>query len=227
MWSRLARRSGGCSLTAVRRRRPLLSFAGLSELVTPVLEEVAPFVVPVRRQALEVALLLAEPGEEAADARAIGLAFLDVLQLLAQQSPVVVAVDDLQWLDTSSAAVLEIALRRLRHERVGFLATVREAPDVAPPFDLDRLLSGHGLTRVSLRPISLSALHRLLRERLGLDLARPELARVHEASGGNPFFALELGRELVRTGERPEPGMPLPVPGSLGSVARRAPGPAA
>ena len=196
----------------------LLSFAGLSELVTPVLEEVAPFVLPVRRRALEVALLLAEPGEEAADARAIGLGFLDVLQLLAQQSPVVVAVDDLQWLDTSSAAVLEIALRRLRHERVGFLATVREAPDVASPVDLDRSLSGHELTRVSLQPISLSVLHRLLRERLALDLARPELARVHEASGGNPFFALELGRELVRTGERPEPGMPLPVPGSLGML---------
>ena len=196
----------------------LLSFAGLSELVTPVLEDVAAFLVPMRRQALEVALLLAEPGEEPADARAIGLAFLDVLQLLAQQTPLVVAVDDLQWLDSSSATVLEMALRRLRHERVGFLATVREEPDVAPPFDLDRLLSGHGLTQVSLRPVSLSALHRLLRERLGLDLARPELARVHEASGGNPFFALELGRELLRTSERPEPGMPLPVPGSLGAL---------
>jgi predicted ATPase len=131
----------------------LLSFAGLSELVTPVLEEVAPFVLPVRRRALEVALLLAEPGEEAADARAIGLAFLDVLQLLAQQSPVVVAVDDLQWLDSSSAAVLEMALRRLRHERVGFLATVREAPDVASPFDLDRSLSGHASRGVRGQPL--------------------------------------------------------------------------
>ena len=96
-----------------------------------------------------MALLLAEPGEEAPDARAIGLALLDVLQVLSQQSPVVVAVDDLQWLDTSSGAALEMALRRLRHERVGFLATVREAPDVAPPFDLDRSLSTHGLTRLS------------------------------------------------------------------------------
>ena len=141
-----------------------------------------------------------------------------MLQVLSQQDPVVVAVDDLQWLDTSSGAALEMALRRLRHERVGFLATVREAPDVEPPFDLDRSLSTHGLTRLSIGPIGLSGLHRLLRERLAFDLARPELVRLHEMSAGNPFFALEIGRELVRVGERPEPGMPLPVPSSLGTL---------
>ena len=58
-------------------------------------------------------------------------------RVLPSRAPVVVAVDDLQWLDTSSGAALEISLRRLRHERVGFLATVREAPDVASPLDLD------------------------------------------------------------------------------------------
>ena len=62
---------------------------------------------------------------------------------------------------------------------------------------------------------SLGALHHLLKERVGLELSRPELARVQEASAGNPFFALELARELVRTGTRPEAGRALRVPESL------------
>jgi predicted ATPase len=57
--------------------------------------------------------------------------------------------------------------------------------------------------------------HRLLVDRLGLELTRPELGRVQEATAGNPFFALELGRELVRTNTRPAPGQPLRVPESL------------
>jgi DNA-binding CsgD family transcriptional regulator len=64
-------------------------------------------------------------------------------------------------------------------------------------------------------PLSLAAVRRLLEERLGLELTRPELARVQEATAGNPFFALELGRELVRTNTRPAPGQPLRVPESL------------
>jgi predicted ATPase len=53
---------------------------------------------------------------------------LDMLRRLAGRTPVVVAVDDAQWLDTATAAVLQIALRRLRAEPVGALITVREAP---------------------------------------------------------------------------------------------------
>src|SRR4029450_11454852 len=54
-----------------------------------------------------------------------------------------------------------------------------------------------------------------LRSRLGLSLPRPALVRLVEVCQGNPFFALELGRELQRRGARPAPGEPLPVPGSL------------
>jgi hypothetical protein len=90
-----------------------MSFTGLSDLLAGVLEEVAAELVPLRREALEVALMLRVPGDEPPDVRAIGLAFLDVLRLLAEQGPVLVAVDDLQWLDVPSAAALQLALRRL------------------------------------------------------------------------------------------------------------------
>ena len=193
----------------------LLSFTGLSDLLAPVFEEVAPMLAPLRRRALEVSLLLAEPGSDTPDSRAIGLALLDVLQMLAEQGPVVLALDDLQWLDPSSAGVLQIALRRLRDERVGVLATARTAPETTVPVELDRAFAADRLARLPIGPLSMGALHHLLRERVGLDLTRPELVRVQEASAGNPFFALELGRELVRTGSRPTAGRALPVPDSL------------
>ena len=135
--------------------------------------------------------------------------------MLAEQGPVLVALDDAQWLDPASAAVLQIALRRLSDEPVGLLATVRKAPELGEPFELERAFPDGRLERISLGPLSLAALHRLLEERLGLDLTRPELARVQEATAGNPFFALELGRELVRTDTSPVPGRALPMPESL------------
>jgi hypothetical protein len=64
-----------------------LSFAALSDLIAPSLDGVAAFLLPLRRGALEVALLRAEPGEQPPDPRAIGLALLDVLRLLAEQGP--------------------------------------------------------------------------------------------------------------------------------------------
>jgi DNA-binding CsgD family transcriptional regulator len=191
-----------------------LSFAALSELIAPVFEDAASSLVPPRRRALEVALLLTEPGEVAPDAHAIGLAVLDVFRTLAEGSPLLVALDDAQWLDSASAGVLQIAFRRLREEPIGLLATRRVGPDVETVFELGNSF-GERLRRLSLDPLSAAALHRLLKERLELDLTRPELARVQEATAGNPFFALELGRELVRTGTRPAPGQALHVPESL------------
>ena len=52
--------------------------------------------------------------------------------------------------------------------------------------------------RLAVEPLSIGAIHRLLWGRLALNLPRPELVRVHEIAGGNPFFALELGRAIAR-----------------------------
>jgi hypothetical protein len=185
-----------------------LSFTGLSELLGDLLEEVEASLAPPRRQALEVALLLAEPGETALDPHAIGLAVLDVLRALAEQGSVLVTLDDVGWIDPASAGAIQIALRRLRGEPLGLLATLRLGSELGSPFELDRSLATE---RLALGPLSIGSLRRMLEERLGLQLTRPELARVHEATAGNPFFALELGRELVRTGMRPAPGQALLV----------------
>jgi hypothetical protein len=60
--------------------------------------------LPPRRRALEVALLLAEPGEGPPDPLAIGLAVHDLLRALARQGSLLVAVDDVQWLDPAWSA---------------------------------------------------------------------------------------------------------------------------
>jgi len=191
-----------------------LAFSALSDLLGSLVGEIVPSLAPPRRRALEVALLLADAADGSLDEQAVALAVLDALRLLARDQPVLVAVDDVQWLDVSSARVLAMALRRLRGEQVGVLATVRGV-DAVRPGELEFLFSGERVVALPLAPLSLGALHHLLRERLGLELARPELVRVKEATAGNPFYALELGRELLRRNSRTAAGARLQVPASV------------
>lgn len=79
------------------------------------------------------------------------------------------AVDDVQWLDRATAAALEFTARRLRGARVAFLLSRRK--DAPPGFE--RVFPDRTLGRIELGPLSLGAVHRLLRERLGVVLARP------------------------------------------------------
>ncbi len=192
-----------------------LSFAALSELLGGVLGDALDSLLLPRRKALEVALLLSEPQGGPPDPLAIGLAVHDVLRVLAQRGPLLVAVDDVQWLDPGSAGALEVALRRLRGDPIGLLVTSRRTTGSRVPLGLERSLPEQRLTVLSVGPLSLGALHHLLGERLGVELSRSELARVQQGSGGNPYFALELGRELARTQVRPSAGRSLRVPDSL------------
>ncbi len=198
-----------------------LSFVALSELLAPVLTETLEALAPPRRRALEVALLLAEPGETVPDADAVGLAVLDVLRVVAVQGPLLIAIDDAHWLDAASTSVLQISLRRLRDEPIGLLMTVREAPHESVVVELERCFPEDRLHRIDVGPLSLAALHHLLQERLSLELSRSELLVVHEETLGNPFFALEVGRELALHGNRPALGEPLPVPSSLRQLLGR------
>ncbi len=100
----------------------------------------------------------------------------------------------MQWVDASSADLLRFVLRRLEGVPVGILATVRGRP-VEAPLELDRAFGE--FRRLPIRPLSVGATYGLLSARLALDLPRPVLVRVHETAGGNPFFALELGRAIV------------------------------
>ena len=194
-----------------------LSFAALADLLRPVLANVLDNLPSPQRRALEVALLLRDAEGPPPDHRAVAFAFTSAVRALAREGPVVVAVDDIQWLDGPSAFMVEFALRRLRDEPVAFLFTLRTGEEPAP-LRLERALPQEGFRRLTIGPLSLGVLHRLLSERLDLVLSRPKLRRIRELSGGNPFFALELGRAVRRGAIRLEPGELLP--GTLAAVVR-------
>jgi DNA-binding CsgD family transcriptional regulator len=194
--NRLARERGLRPLTA--RSVPSetqIAFATVGDLLAPVVEETLPQLTPVQRRALEIALLLREPDGPPPEVRLLGLALRSVVRALAEEGPLLVSLDDVQWVDASSAEVLRFMLRRLEGEPVGVLATARGRP-VEVPLELDRAFGG--FRRLAVEPLSVGAIHRLLWSRLALNLPRPELMRVHETAGGNPFFALELGRAIAR-----------------------------
>ena len=146
------------------------------------------------------------------------MAFLSVLQLLAANQPVLVAVDDVQWLDPPSAAALQFAARRLADTEIKLLVAARREDD-AQPFQLERDLA-QDLVRVDLGPLSLGALHRLLLARLGEPLSRPALRKVHGVSGGNPFYALEIARFLLEQRPTLRAAEPLPIPRTLDELVR-------
>ena len=197
-----------------------MSFAGLADLLVDVLDAALAELPAPQRHALEVALLLEPGGPRAPDHRAVGAGFLGAVRALACDGPLLVAIDDVQWLDPPSAAAVAFALRRLTDERVDFLLAQRLAPEAPLALGLDRPPAELELLRVRVEALSFAALQRLLRSRLGASFPRPALRRIHETSGGNPFFALELGRALGQA-EGLEPGEPLPVPDELRLLVRR------
>jgi DNA-binding NarL/FixJ family response regulator len=182
-----------------------LSFTAIGDLLEGALDEVLEALPAPQRRALEAALLL-DGGvtlETAApDQRAVALAFLGGVRALSRSAPVLVVVDDVQWLDPPSATTLGFAARRVGSEDVRFLLARRLGHEDAVTSEVD------SIERFELGGLSAGALHRMLRERLGLVLARPQLRRLHELSSGNPFYALELAggyRDGVLGLDRGEP----------------------
>ncbi|MGH3137700.1 MAG: ATP-binding protein, partial [Gaiellaceae bacterium] len=197
-----------------------LSYAGLADFLDPILEEVLAELPSPQRRALEVALLRRHPRGRAPDQTAIAFGFLWALRLAAREQPAIVAVDDLQWLDAPSAFVLDFAARRLREVSVGLLVTLRPEGDRDALTGLEHVMPENRVLRIRVGPLSLGALHQLIQNRCELVLSRPALQRVREASGGNPFFALELARALKESGGQLGPGEALPVGGAARHLLR-------
>jgi DNA-binding CsgD family transcriptional regulator len=197
-----------------------LSYASVADLLEPIVDEGLPELPEPQRNAVEVALLRASPGARAPERRAVATGVHSLLSRAASLAPLVVAIDDVQWLDVASAAVLAFALRRLAASSVRVVLAARVTAEVVTdPLELEHNLPGR-VRRLRLGPLSLSGLHHVIRDQLGQVLPRPVLQRVAEASGGNPLFAVELARALAETGARPGPGEPLPVPDTLGALMR-------
>ncbi len=193
-----------------------LAFAGLSDLVLPIRDTLSTLPDPQRR-ALEIALLLRDSDGAAPDERAIGLATSGALRAAAKDGPILLACDDVQWLDAASHAALRFAMRRVRAPVA--LLVVRRTGHEAPSPPLEATVGDADVVRVDVRPLTLGALSRLLRSRASTPLPRPLLSRIHETSGGNAFHALEIVSLLERRGEPVQPGEPLPIPATAQALA--------
>ena len=193
-----------------------LAFAGLADLLADVPDELFARLPEPQRVGLDAALLRAASARPP-ERRAVGAGFLALLRELAGESAVICAIDDLQWLDASSAAVVEFALRRLAAEPVRGLVSVRAtelAQTLIPALERDRQVE-----RLELGPLSVAALHRVLMQELGSTFPRPTLVRIAQAAGGNPLYAIEIARELNRRGEHDISGR-VPVPQDLDALVR-------
>ena len=163
------------------------SYSALDDLLRPAIGGLAQLPDPQRR-AVAAALLL-EDAAGPVDPRVVGLGCLSLLDGL--PGDVLLAVDDWQWLDAATAAVLGFVLRRLAPGRARALATVRsgEADEA-----LATLLRGLPALELAVAPLGAAELGRVIHARTGERLAPPALARLHASCRGNPLMALELIR---------------------------------
>jgi DNA-binding CsgD family transcriptional regulator len=193
-----------------------LSYAGLGDVVGPLMDELPGDFPAPQRRALDVALLRTPADSGPLDPRAVGAATLGALRAAAGRESVVVGVDDVQWLDGASAAAMWFALRRLDAvDGVMLLATRRTQAGEGP---LDVGLPAERLTRIPVGSLDAKALIAMLRLQLAETLPPPTLSKIVEVSGGSPYFALELGRAALRQPGGKAFGAGLPVPEALSTV---------
>lgn len=221
IWESAVRAAGDAGFRVLRSQPASselgLTLGGLTDLLDPIDERLLSRLPDPQRHALEVALLRVAPSGTLPDQRTLSVAVAGLLRLLTSSTPVLLAIDDVQWLDESSAAILAYAVRRLADRPIGLLASVRAGSEDSAS-RLATSVSADLTERVRVGPLPLASLHRLFQQRLGRSFPRLALVRIEAASGGNPLYALEIARALPDAGIPADPQARLPVPGSLGSL---------
>ncbi|MGK9462979.1 helix-turn-helix transcriptional regulator [Streptomyces sp. G6] len=179
-----ARREGGRVLRAVGSESEAhLGFAGLHQMLRSVLGELDSL-PPRQHSALRAALGLGER-TEAPDRMLVGLAVLTLVSDLAEPAPLLVVIDDAQWIDRASLDVLSFVARRMDSEPVTLLVGVRAAA-VLPGLD-------KGYDRLDIGPLSGEAANRLLDQQPTPPVGRTRMRILQEAAG-NPLALIELAR---------------------------------
>lgn len=159
-----------------------LPFASLHQLCAPVLDRLDRLPAPQRDALCIVFGLAAGPPP---DQFLVGLAVLGLLSEVAEERPLLCAVDDAQWLDRASARTLGFVARRVRAEPVGLLFGARDPGDALA--GLEEMTVG-GLRLADARALLRSVVRFTLDERVG--------DRIVAETRGNPLALLELPRGL-------------------------------
>jgi DNA-binding CsgD family transcriptional regulator len=177
--------AGAAGMTVLRARgiqsEAEVPFSGLLELLRPLLPRIASIPAP-QAAALQGALALAPARER--DRFAIGAATLSLLATSAEERPLLALVDDVQWLDASSAGVLVFATRRLAADAAAVIFAARR--------DEADALAGAGLPELRLDGLDREASAALLSRHAPAMVPAATADRLFRATGGNPLALVEL-----------------------------------
>jgi len=223
LWKALIEHARECGQRVLEARpvevETTFAYGGLSDLLAAASTSEMEELPALQRAALERALLI-KGGEASVEERAVCMAFRTLVREFSAREPTLIAVDDVQWLDVSTQKVLEYTLRRLAPEdAIGVVGASRSDEGLAARWQRAGL--GLDLEQLEVEPLARRELNRVIAAHLGFALSRPLLARVHSASGGNPFFALEIVRPLSASCDRTRLGLDmLPLPDSLNGLVR-------
>lgn len=139
-------------------------------------------------------------------------AFLRLLQHLSEKEPVVLFLDDFQWIDSTSLTVLSYIMKRWSTGTIGIVVTLRES-DIETDSGMKSWISGRGRTSTTLRlgPLSQNHLTSLLESSVPEDFEfengceqdlYDSIATVAEFAGGHPLLGLECLRSVLADADR-------------------------
>jgi DNA-binding NarL/FixJ family response regulator len=184
----------------------VLSGAGLLSVLTPLRSGLGS-VPGAQAEALSAALGWGPPAGSGSRFL-IGGATLSLLAAESSRTPMLIAVDDVQWVDTESADAVAFAARRLGHDRVAVLLTHRNGTPLPVPLDDFETITLEGLAPEAARAL------------LGSGFSADVVTRLVSETGGNPLALRDCQRVLSRAqraGAAPLPPA-LPVPERLRDV---------
>jgi DNA-binding CsgD family transcriptional regulator/KaiC/GvpD/RAD55 family RecA-like ATPase len=194
-----------------------LSYVGMMELLGDLDEEVLHALPAPQARVMNLILRREEP-EGPFDRLSLSVALLAAMGAEGSKGPMVLAIDDVQWLDQPTARTIGYVVRRLSRLPARIALVRRAETDHGWPFELEQALPDDRLTRLRLGPVGPSELSRMLRRKLGWAPAWPRVLRIAELSGGNPFYAFELTRAL--SGARSDEDVERLLPGSVTELVR-------
>lgn len=191
-----------------------LAWAALADLIGGIDADVLAGLAPLHQQVLRAIITGAEgPG---GDERLVAMGLCTALEQQSHRRPLLIVVDDAQWIDEPSRLALGFAVRRLAGP-VAVLAAFRSSEPGGRDRSWLQPRDSRLLTRLTLGPMPARDLRAVLTSRLGLRPSRAAMARIESLAGGNPLYALELGRSLD---DNPDSGT-AELPVTLSELVRR------
>lgn len=179
-----------------------IAFGGLSDLLGPVLGLIERL-PPPQAEAIQVALALA-PAVRRPTRLSTDAACLNLLSAAAVDCPTIVAVDDAQWLDDASAEAILFSARRLAAEPIGVLLTIRPGASYRSRFA--------SVDSIELGGLASEDSAKVLAEACGTNVPGAVVARLQEATSGNPLALLSIASLLDEAQLNGESPLPDPVP---------------